>query len=65
MKQIILGVMAAVLFAAPAGYARPKMICKDTGKEVTSACCCTIKDGKFVCKLSKKTHATCCCESKP
>jgi hypothetical protein len=40
------------------------MICKDTGKEVTSSCCCSVKDGKFVCEFTKKTHNTCCCESK-
>ena len=40
------------------------MMCKDTGKEVKSSCCCTVKDGKFVCKFSNKTHDTCCCEIK-
>jgi hypothetical protein len=41
-----------------------QMMCKDTGKEVKSSCCCTVKDGKFVCKFSNKTHDTCCCEIK-
>ena len=43
------------------GTDKPKMVCKDSGKEVTK-CCCDIKNGKFVCQMSKKTHDKCCCE---
>ena len=64
MKHAILGLMAAVVLAVPTGFAASKMICKDTGKEVTSSCCCSVKEGKFVCEFTKKTHDTCCCESK-
>jgi hypothetical protein len=63
MKHVILGLMAAVVLAVPTGFAASKMICKDTGKEVTS-CCCPVKEGKFVCKFTQKTHDTCCCGSK-
>jgi hypothetical protein len=62
MKHALLGLMAAAMLASPAFAA--KLICKDTGKEVTSSCCCSVKDGKFVCEFTKKTHNTCCCESK-
>ena len=44
MKHAILGLMAAVVLAAPTGFAASKMICKDTGKEVTSSCCCSVKE---------------------
>ena len=55
--------IAAVVVAAPA-FAAPKMICKDTGKESTGKCCCEVKNGKFFCTYSKKTHDKCCCEPK-
>ena len=62
MKHTILGLLAAAVLVVPSAFAA-KMVCKDTGKEVTK-CCCDIKDGKFVCKLDKRTHTKCCCESK-
>ena len=62
MKHTILGLLAAAVLMLPSTFGA-KMVCKDTGKEVTE-CCCDIKDGKFVCTLDKKTHTKCCCESK-
>jgi hypothetical protein len=62
MKTALLGLFVAALLMCPVFGA--EMMCKDTGKEVKSSCCCTVKDGKFVCEFSKKTHDTCCCETK-
>ena len=62
MKHAILGLFAAVMLISPAFAA--KMVCKDTGKDVTSSCCCSVKEGKFVCSFTNKTHDKCCCESK-
>jgi hypothetical protein len=62
MKTALLGLFAAALLVCPVFGAQ--MICKDTGKEVKLSCCCTVKDGKFVCKFSNKPHDTCCCETK-
>ena len=63
MKHTILGLLAAAVLMVPSVHAA-KMVCKDTGKEAKSACCCTVKNGKFVCKFDKKVHDACCCESK-
>jgi hypothetical protein len=62
MKHALLALMAAAMLSTPAFAA--KMVCKDTGKEVTSSCCCSVKEGKFVCSFTKKMHDKCCCESK-
>jgi DTW domain-containing protein YfiP len=65
MKHAILGLFAATLLAAPTGFAASgkKMICTETGKEVKS-CCCTVKNGQFVCKFTNKPFDKCYCESK-
>lgn len=63
-RMFLVGAVAAAVLGAPPLFAAPKMVCKDTGKETGANCCCTVKAGKFVCSYSKKTHDTCCCESK-
>lgn len=60
MKKIIMAT-ALALVALPTFAATRNMVCQDTKKEV-SKCCCTTKDGKFYCTLSKKTHDSCCCK---
>jgi hypothetical protein len=46
---LILAVLATTTFGAP-----QKMTCRVTGK--TLGKCCEMKDGKFYCKLTKKTY---------
>jgi hypothetical protein len=56
MKKATLsvGVSVAVLAASAFG-AGQKFTCRLTGKRMDK-CCCEMKDGKFYCKLTKKTY---------
>ena len=63
MKRTILSICAALLIV-PAGFAASKMVCTKTDKEVTNACCCSAKDGKFHCSFTDKAYEHCCCQSK-
>lgn len=60
MKYLLLnGILASAMMASTA-LAAPKLFCTAAKKEVAS-CCCEMKDGKSVCKLTGKTFAKCCC----
>ncbi len=55
MKNSILKVgIALAILASQAFGAGQKMTCRETGKTMDK-CCCEMKDGKFDCKLTKKT----------
>jgi hypothetical protein len=64
MIYMLLGRLAAALLAAQTGFAytAPRLVCSQTGKEVKATCCCTVKNGKFVCKWTNKSFDKCCCE---
>jgi hypothetical protein len=66
MKRTLIGVLtAALLFAQTGfGYTAKRVVCSQTGKVVTVQCCCTVKNGKFVCNFTKKLFEKCCCESR-
>ena len=55
--------LASVLLAGTAFAASPKLYCTAAKKEVQS-CCCQMKDGKSICKLTGKTFDKCCCITK-
>jgi hypothetical protein len=64
MKTALLGSLVAMLFAqSDFAYTAKRMVCSQTGKEV-KACCCIVKDGKFVCKMTNKSFEKFCCESR-
>jgi len=56
-----LPLLAAIMVAAVASAASPKLVCTLTNKEVKTCCCETQKNGKFLCKLTGKTLDKCCC----
>ncbi len=41
------------MFATTAFGATGKMTCRETGKTMDK-CCCTVKDGSYTCKFTKK-----------
>ncbi len=64
MKHLFLnGILASALMASTALAAAPKLFCTAAKKSVAS-CCCEMKDGKSVCKLTGQTFSKCCCISK-
>ena len=64
MRYMLLGLLAAAVLCAQTGsaYTAPRLVCSQTGKEVKAACCCMVKNGKFVCKWTNKSFEKCCCE---
>jgi hypothetical protein len=64
MRYMLLGLLAATLLFAQtgSGYTAPRLVCSQTGQEVKAACCCMVKNGKFVCKWTNKSFEKCCCE---
>jgi hypothetical protein len=66
MKHTLIGVLtAALLFAQTGfGYTARRVVCSQTGKVVKGQCCCSVKDGKFVCNFTNKSSEKCCCESR-
>ncbi|CAN5525145.1 hypothetical protein BH18VER2_BH18VER2_10920 [soil metagenome] len=64
MKNPILKIALATLAIASSAYAaQPKLFCTAAKKEI-NACCCEMKDGKSLCKLTGKTFEKCCCITK-
>ena len=63
MKSVTrwLPMVAALVVAAIASAASPKLVCTLTGKEVKTCCCEQQKNGKFLCKLTGKILDKCCC----
>jgi len=59
--KMTLSIVTGMLLACAGLTAPAKIVCKETGKEMTK-CCCTQKDGKYYCKLTKKTYDKCCCD---
>ena len=66
MKTLLSGLLAAALLFAQTsfGYTARRMVCSQTWKEVREWCCCSVKNGKFVCKWTNKSFEKCCCESR-
>jgi len=56
MRNSILSVgLGLAILASSAFGAEQKITCRVTGKKMDK-CCCEMKDGKFYCKLTKKTY---------
>ena len=53
---MLLGLLAAAVLCAQTGsaYTAPRLVCSQTGKEVKAACCCMVKNGKFVCQMDEQ-----------
>lgn len=55
--------LATLAVASTSVAAQPKLFCTVAKKEVKT-CCCEMKDGKSLCKLTGKTFDKCCCVTK-
>ncbi len=66
MKYALIGLLGVVLLFAQSGlaYTARSVVCSQTGKVVRVQCCCSVKDGKFVCNFTNKSFEKCCCESR-
>ncbi len=66
MKYALIGLLGVVLLFAQSGlaYTARKVVCSQTGKVVRVQCCCSVKDGKFICNFTNKSFEKCCCESR-
>ncbi len=66
MKYALIGLLGVVLLFAQSGlaYTARRVVCSQTGKVVSVQCCCSVKDGKFICSFTNKSFEKCCCESR-
>lgn len=56
-------ILGSLLLAGAAFGTSPKLYCTAAKRDVKT-CCCEMKDGKSVCKLTGKTFDKCCCVKK-
>lgn len=64
MKNPIWKIALATLAVVSTSFAaQPKLYCT-AAKKAVKTCCCEMKDGKSLCKLTGKTFEKCCCITK-